>query len=1166
MEYRQEHPHRSSINGTFPRLPGGLSGFSRSFRSTRNPKHPIIFLALLIFDRHSTSRKTLRADRYCHSDARNRSKRHQTNSRTSQDGGFEPGDFSIRLEQGTRNRSIAINRAQLYAITLVLNDDPIWVARLIIQYFKKISQASAFKAYCYLQEKALIELLTKSTDIWVDQVSPSDISLLTLLNQPLSENSQSTLSSLSKLTKENEQVAEACGAKWMAFQTQSKWSLYNELYNSFPSSTPLGLNRDDQESDNASINQDLTETGWGQLAPDLNELQPEISFIAFCQANISHVAHDLASKLQLGRLRKLLDFQSDLDQLELFGSIPLHARPSDLEYGEDLIALLPRPSAQSTPSSHPLNILTALFAKDNKNSPTHHSHKVLSQWYLSRVKAIDEFTGCIDAALEIIQHGAASGVFGLESIAEDLSLLGKLLYDAPHSINEYDWTLKEWSSKSTDQVVDAYLSGSTSSSLIKDIHRLVLPYLGVVESRRARASVPDAEFTIPNALRVWALKQANHISLLNALVQASSPTLKVPERVIKSNDDLARIVIACFYTTSQVKEWENMARIFECMPVFPETSSLGDFNPSEFLHTLLVTPGFMNQSPENTKLFYNALLKLNPGHLSAILDSLDAHLTSGEVLERWNVPTKLSELLIKLYNNKTAQQKLATKMARQEGGIEMESEEEWELLLEAMIELSQPGRAFDMLERTEIVELFFSGLLTSGKFKLAKALLLPSSGILSPAPEVLEKLVIAASREFYDNAESGNLHEGDMKLAYDCLAVAPQTLAIKKEREFIEATNQLTTFKLESQAGIPMSPIEIRINPNKLDLIQKALEKCKRLYRDQDLIIDLVNKLGSGQDLLAQIKSLSMAVSFALNEADFFTAARICETTLITLETMKKRPRKIEPQSRLEEASMVIWRTCQRLGTYQEPHLQQIPWDQKAKFLAHAIIICPAEEIPRLLAKWKEIEKNNKSNIENSHKVLSKPISMHESWNSKDMEKLQSESPMASAVNIGGEIASRTIGKAAALLPFKSRAMPNIGLSQSKSFTPHSFEKVNQQQEALDVSTLSPSADDLRRPNFAQPLSSLTREDLPFGVDAERLTTALSNKFTSGAFAYKTSIRTLLSDFSAIAFQEGKFFPTFIYLDFEKPMWHGLYYSHTYFIKSSFVEFIKNHLILNKNI
>jgi len=33
--------------------------------------------------------------------------------------------------------------------------------------------------------------------------------------------------------------------------------------------------------------------------------------------------------------------------------------------------------------------------------------------------------------------------------------------------------------------------------------------------------------------------------------------------------------------------------------------------------------------------------------------------------------------------------------------------------------------------------------------------------------QVLEEVALATSRELYDNAETGNIHTGDMKLAYD---------------------------------------------------------------------------------------------------------------------------------------------------------------------------------------------------------------------------------------------------------------------------------------------------------------------------------------------------------------------------------------------------------------
>lgn len=38
-------------------------------------------------------------------------------------------------------------------------------------------------------------------------------------------------------------------------------------------------------------------------------------------------------------------------------------------------------------------------------------------------------------------------------------------------------------------------------------------------------------------------------------------------------------------------------------------------------------------------------------------------------------------------------------------------------------------------------------------------------------PGIVEALVLDASREFYDNSMSGNMHTGGMKLAYDWYVV-----------------------------------------------------------------------------------------------------------------------------------------------------------------------------------------------------------------------------------------------------------------------------------------------------------------------------------------------------------------------------------------------------------
>ncbi len=119
---------------------------------------------------------------------------------------------------------------------------------------------------------------------------------------------------------------------------------------------------------------------------------------------------------------------------------------------------------------------------------------------------------------------------------------------------------------------------------------------------------------------------------------------------------------------------------------------------------------------------------------------------------------------------------------------------EWTSLLEDMIKLSGGGEgllrgAFGLMTKEEVLKAFFEGILSAGcewliliqsnkrklnggariipDFDAAKRLLRSPEvkGDLKPAN--IEEVVLAISREFYENADSGNMHTGDMKLAYD---------------------------------------------------------------------------------------------------------------------------------------------------------------------------------------------------------------------------------------------------------------------------------------------------------------------------------------------------------------------------------------------------------------
>ena len=194
-------------------------------------------------------------------------------------------------------------------------------------------------------------------------------------------------------------------------------------------------------------------------------------------------------------------------------------------------------------------------------------------------------------------------------------------------------------------------------------------------------------------------------------------------------------------------------------------------------------------TPADLLLFFKPLPTAS---LSRALDILDVHLECGEILSRWSVPTPLRWFL-QSANDEAQQRAWATRMARRAGGSEdeLDTQGDWEWLLEDMIKLSGTNdaglrNAFGLLSKTEVLRLFFSGLLSTGsesdpsiytiyaylidpvlEFEIARVLLRSRKSSLSLEDEVIEEICLACSREFYDNSTSGNYRFGDMKLAYD---------------------------------------------------------------------------------------------------------------------------------------------------------------------------------------------------------------------------------------------------------------------------------------------------------------------------------------------------------------------------------------------------------------
>ena len=471
-----------------------------------------------------------------------------------------------------------------------------------------------------------------------------------------------------------------------------------------------------------------------------------LTLSSFLQNDLIWSACQLASLEVLEPLRILLQKHASIlwpNRFKILECIPEHTHPAlcrdifptwdpstnleaiiledkwrpDLDFSE-----LPETQSAIQNLSSTLSITCGrLTTVDYTPTPDPLTAEELSAWYKNRVNNIISSTGMVDVALSLIQHGASQGIAALDELGEELSLLSRLVYDVPQaqSITD-DWTLSGWYSMDPLSVVRAYLAHSEPNSLARDISHLVMPYLFVLETRSERAGTPDP--TLPARI-LYDYILTTTLENAAAIFDSSKPTLPASQRLIKNDEEMVRVALACLYGSDSLDEWSTMSSIFECLPVW-DAAKDEDGNEDAADTTVASLAAYLTPTTNKLQCTAQDLLTffspLPPTSLSRALDILDVHLESGEILSRWCVPAPLRWFLQSSGDAKE-QRSWADRMARRAGGkIEQPNDrDDWEWLLSDMLKLTGNGDpgfrgAFCLLTPEKVTGIFLAGLLTTG--------------------------------------------------------------------------------------------------------------------------------------------------------------------------------------------------------------------------------------------------------------------------------------------------------------------------------------------------------------------------------------------------------------------------------------------------------------------
>lgn len=348
------------------------------------------------------------------------------------------------------------------------------------------------------------------------------------------------------------------------------------------------------------------------------------------------------------------------------------------------------------------------------------SADTIAQWYMDRCMAANRM-GLCSQALEWARYAQAMGVADLKEQQKRLDWLCKYVYTSgnvtDHAGNLID--LDVFDRISSYEIMEGLLQRTDASRIVDDMLGLVIPWLNQIKTRPRKHQMEDEEEDEEERpemlLYRWLLDTAaRHLDWICLVLEQSKPTLPDDERIIKDDLDLSRLALALCYTIEG--DIHLLVRIFECLPVF-DLWEIGDAQEGEEQVSSIASLG-TQQSPLGLFL---ALQSVKYHGLTQMMDTLQNHLSSAEVLSRYHASVPLSYFLTT--PSVESQRQLCIRMASQaaggveEGGKQFDSDNDWRELLDDMMRLRgvENDDVFGLLSRTEVFEIFFTSLLRNGR-------------------------------------------------------------------------------------------------------------------------------------------------------------------------------------------------------------------------------------------------------------------------------------------------------------------------------------------------------------------------------------------------------------------------------------------------------------------
>ncbi|KAK9492533.1 Sec39 domain-containing protein [Lipomyces doorenjongii] len=504
----------------------------------------------------------------------------------------------------------------------------------------------------------------------------------------------------------------------------------------------------------------------------------------------------------------------------------------------------------------------------------------IASWVFERIYSIDSSFGVLELIDAIVSADVSEPLPAAVLLWRDgvLRPLQLFYVSYPNAVDKELYHLREYTSTNPQLIIEHFLQYTTTKTINRDVAMIITPYLHYITTISADRIKPWNNFY------EWlVITAATNFQIIIELVK----NWNGPDGDSSALINYVSTIIASCYQCSEVR-----SEYFEAMHILQKRGSyvlnLADIIPVDddddrFIETQMVS---YSDADSAFKFPECPLYQATQSNLY-ILDQL---ITSGAMISVY-VPTSLQSIAkLRFFATHQAQLQFLLSVVRGNSKeYAYRDDSNWRTLRSGSRWLKNKSYVLSKLSDADIENAFLSALLDFGRISLVREIYIDPIQ-LPLEMEDIETHVLHSFRQHYDGASNCNATRGSLKTASQVLhLIYPSMLKtdkLEKAELLLKATHELSKYSLTLVQGVPLAPLQIRINNNPEQIISQLLQSNEKAYLQVDEMISITKNLVIGLDTALdalqgiEFRVIRMCVYAALAADDFSVAYEYCMNKL----------------------------------------------------------------------------------------------------------------------------------------------------------------------------------------------------------------------------------------------------------------------------------------------